>query len=159
NLYHSRVGEAQALRLARESGYRAEAWDRLKQARWLETPDRDLDELRREAVACMGDFLGQKPRVWEVPGIGRARGPRLALHPDGVQVALGLSDGTVLVRNWDTGDVTALRQHGADVSAAVFTTDGKTLVTGDVHCAVHVWQTNPAGEWAWARTLEADRPL
>src|SRR5262249_21962815 len=58
-----------------------------------------------------------------------------------------------------TGDVTALRQHGADVSAAVFTTDGKTLVTGDVHCAVHVWQTNPAGEWAWARTLEADRPL
>jgi WD40 repeat protein len=160
NLYHSLVGEARALRLARESGYRAKVWDRLKRARRLETPDRDLDELRGEAVACMGDFVGLEPQVWNVPGIGRASGQRLALHPDGVHLALGLGDGTVLLQNLATGEeVDRLRAHRADVSAVVFAPDGKRLVTGDVQGTVNVWEPNPAGRWGCTRPpLQAPLP-
>jgi WD40 repeat protein len=159
NLYHSLVREARALRLARETGYRARAWERLEQARRLETPDRNLDELRGEAVACMGDFVGLAPSIWDVPRIGRAGGQRLALHPDGLRLALGLDDGTVLVRNLATDEVVPLHKHRADVSAVAFTPDGTKLVTGDVHGVVHVWQPGPGGQWTWSRELRADPPL
>jgi hypothetical protein len=58
NLYGSLVREAWALRLARVEGYRSTAWDRLTQALALDTPAVSRDELRQEAVACLGDFAG-----------------------------------------------------------------------------------------------------
>ncbi len=106
----------------------------------------------------MGDFVGLEPGVWEVSGIGRAPGPRLALHPDGTQLALGLGDGTVLVRHLATGDEVALRHHSADVSAVAFTPDRQRLVTGDVQGTVNVWERDPAGTWIWARTFQAALP-
>ena len=61
NLYHARVEEAAALRRARGMGYRAQVFDRLQQALQLDTPDKDSDRLRQEAVACLGDFVGLEP--------------------------------------------------------------------------------------------------
>src|SRR5262249_2604107 len=58
HLYDSLVGEARALRMARLDGYRRQVWDRLGRALQLATRDRDLGKLRREAVACLGDFVG-----------------------------------------------------------------------------------------------------
>ena len=44
--------------------------------------------------------------------IGQAGGPRLALHPDGARLALGLGDGSVLLRNLATGkDVVWVALH------------------------------------------------
>jgi hypothetical protein len=57
-LYHSLVGEARALRMARLEGYRRQVWDRLGRALRIPTRDQDLGTLRREAVACLGDFVG-----------------------------------------------------------------------------------------------------
>jgi eukaryotic-like serine/threonine-protein kinase len=159
HLYHSLVGEAQALRLARESGYRAKAWERLKQARGLEPPDRNLDELRAEAVGCLGDFVGLEPGVWECPAIGVAKGQRLATHPDGVRLALGLADGTVVMRNPKTGAEATLREHQADVCAVAFTPDGKRLVTGDMEGVVNVWESDGAGRWTRTYRLTAVGPL
>jgi WD40 repeat protein/serine/threonine protein kinase len=161
-LYHSLVGEARALRLLRESGYRPRVWERLQQARRLVTPGRDLDELRREAVACMGDFVGLEPKVWEVPGIGKAGGgQRLALHPDGSPLALGLDDGTVLVCDPATGgELDRLPAHRAGVSAVAFAPDGTHLVTGDRQGTVHVWERDAAGKWARTpRPLKVTLPL
>jgi WD40 repeat protein len=159
-LYHSLVGEARVIRLTRESGYRTRAWERLSQARWLDTPELNLDELRGEAVACMGDFVGLDAQIWDVPHLGKSGGPRLALHPDGVQLALGLEDCTVLVRNLATGAELPLHQHQADVSAVAFTPDGTKLVSGDVHGVVQVSQRSPAGEWTVPpRVLRAVPPL
>ena len=66
-LYRSLTGEARAIRQARGSGYRAEAWKRLEQALRLETPEEDLTELRREAGACLGDFVGLETTDWQCP--------------------------------------------------------------------------------------------
>src|SRR5262249_5527440 len=65
HLYHALVGEARALRIARPDGYRRQVWDRLGRALLIPTGDRDLGELRREAVACLGDFVGLAPAVIE----------------------------------------------------------------------------------------------
>ena len=62
NLYHSLVREAQAIRRLRDTGYRQDVWDRLKQALALETSDKDLTELRQEAVASLGADSGS-PRA------------------------------------------------------------------------------------------------
>jgi hypothetical protein len=56
NLYHARVEEAKALRRARDMGYRAEVFKRLQEALQLDTPDKNTDRLRDEAVACLGDL-------------------------------------------------------------------------------------------------------
>src|SRR5262249_49778164 len=92
NLYSSLVGEARALRLARVNGYRAKAWQKLQDALKLDTPKRDLDELRQEAVACMGDFTGLEPTSLTGFRIGVSA---VAAHPQGTASAIGLSDGTV----------------------------------------------------------------
>jgi serine/threonine protein kinase len=55
-LYRSLVGEARALRQAGRDGFRVKAWKLLQQALRLDTPERNLWELRQEAVGCMGDF-------------------------------------------------------------------------------------------------------
>src|SRR5213076_765819 len=89
HLYHSLVGEARALRMARLDGYRRQAWDRLGRALRLATRDRDLSTLRREAVACLGDFVGLDPAViagFPAPIVS------LALHPGAEEVAVGLRD-------------------------------------------------------------------
>src|SRR5262249_56247894 len=61
NLYRSLVREARAIRLAGQAGYRAEVFDRLRQAAGLRVPERDRDELRREATLAMGSPIGLPP--------------------------------------------------------------------------------------------------
>src|SRR5262249_34558334 len=94
NLYQSLVGEARAIRLARTPGYRAEALPRLQQALALDPPARDVFELRQEAIACLGDFVGLEPATWkDIPAENYA--VALTLHPNGNEVALGMYDGAV----------------------------------------------------------------
>jgi serine/threonine protein kinase/WD40 repeat protein len=154
HLYHSLVGEARALRQARGEGYRDKAWKLLHQALQLDTPQKDLGQLRQEAVACMGDYVGLEPTIWEdfAEDI-----QLLALQPHGPQLALGLSDGSVLLRNIDTGaEIARLREPGAAISALQFWPDGGTLVTGDNRGTIKVWQKTPSDQWAALRTLTMD---
>jgi hypothetical protein len=92
NLYHARVEEAAALRRARAMGYRAQVFNRLQQALQLDTPDKDIDRLRQEAVACLGDFVGLEPIIWEDFPAGIQT---IALTPDGEQMAIALDNGTI----------------------------------------------------------------
>jgi serine/threonine protein kinase/WD40 repeat protein len=101
HLYHALVGEARALGTAREVGYRAEVFDRLGRANRLDTPERDPAELRREAVACLGDFVGLTPLTLE--GF-EAYALRIAAHPRSEWVAVSLIDGTVHVYDRLTGE-------------------------------------------------------
>jgi serine/threonine protein kinase len=153
NLYDSLVGEGRALRKARENGYRPKVFDLLKQARRLETPKKNLLELRSEAAACLGDYVGLEPTTWE-----EFPAPILsaALHPDGTQLAVGLGDGTVQLRRLPAGTLVArLAADNLPVMNLAFRADGKELVSTDSR--IRLWQINGEGRWTCSRTFDVDR--
>jgi WD40 repeat protein len=156
NLYHSLVREAQAIRRVRDNGYRQEVWNRLKQALALETPEKDLGELRQEAVACLGDFVGLAPTTWTdfTSGI-RA----LEVHPDGWHVVIGLNDGTILVRDLATGaDSARLHGHLAPVLRLSFDAAGNRMASADLAGKVKIWQARSASNWVCDRTFAIAPP-
>ena len=127
-LYQALVGESRALRTARGDGYRAEVFDRLGRAARLPTPRRDLAELRCEAVACLGDFVGLPPRVLDDLGPGPSA---TALHPPSDSVAVGLRDGSVRLYDRSTGRLRGrLAGPSAPVTALAFGADGRRLFAG-----------------------------
>jgi eukaryotic-like serine/threonine-protein kinase len=156
NLYHSLVREAQAIRRLRDTGYRREVWDRLKQALALDTPDKDPAELRREAVACLGDFVGLEPTTW-TDFAGKVEA--VEIRPGARQLAVGLEDGTLLLRDLATGGEAArLREHSASVVSVTFDAKGRRMATGDLAGVVKVWQPRSGGGWLCTRTMAIDRP-
>lgn len=165
NLYDSLVREAQAIRLVRSTGFRAVAWDRLQQALRLETPARDVETLRREAAACLGDFVGHEPTVWPRPqgldgwisavaisptarthvrenvvdsSVGDSiNSPRSGERGYGL-VAVAFTD-VIQLRDLESGRVVAeFRDHKAPVFALTFSGDGRTLATMDDAGAIKV---------------------
>jgi WD40 repeat protein len=94
--YRALLNETQALRLAHASGWRHQALEKLRKLAHLETPQRDLAELRSEAVACLGEFdvnletrfLGHMQSVWS-----------LDFSPDSTLLASAGYDGRLFL--WD----------------------------------------------------------
>ena len=154
-LYRSLTGEARAIREARGSGYRVEAWNRLEQASRLQTPEKDLTELRWEAGACLGDFVGLEPTDWQAPAGTRINA--CDLHPGGELLAIvliGQATSEVLLRNVVTGrEVGRLRPEGEPFTCVKFSVDGKRLFAGDFKGVVKVWQADPGGNWLGEKAL------
>ena len=143
NLYHARVEEAAALRRARGMGYRTQVFNRLQQALQLDTPDKDRDRLRQEAVACLGDFVGLEPITWEGFPAGIQK---IALTPDGEQMAIALDNGTIQLRNVSTGGVVArLSESAVDLG---FDPANRWLVTAGAKGTIKVWQDFGTGRVA-----------
>jgi WD40 repeat protein/tRNA A-37 threonylcarbamoyl transferase component Bud32 len=150
-LYDSRVGEARAIRKTRENGYRPKVFNLLQQANRLKTPNRDPSELRQEAAACLGDFVGLEPTSW-----GEFPKPPFsaALHPNGTVLALGSGDGTVQLRHIAAGALIArLTGHTAVVTNLAFRADGKELVSVDWTGHIKRWQANDTGRWTCSQTF------
>jgi WD40 repeat protein len=153
NLYHSLNGEARAIRLARSPGYRAEAWSRLEQALRLDTPARDVSALRQEAAASLGDFVGLEPTAWRDFTLGNMA-VALDVHPDGAEAALGLTDGSVSLRDVASGrEVAHLTGHSGGVFAVSYSASGHLLASGDDRGVVKVWTREPEGAWTCTRTI------
>jgi serine/threonine protein kinase/WD40 repeat protein/tetratricopeptide (TPR) repeat protein len=149
NLYHARVEEAAALRRARGMGYRAQVFNRLQQALQLDTPDKDVDRLYQEAVACLGDFVGLEPITWEdFP----ARIEKIALTPDGEQMVVALDNGTIQLRNVNTGSVVAqLSESAVDLGVDPA---NRCLVTASAKGTLKVWQDYGTAGAPAAQTIE-----
>src|SRR5262249_34870478 len=131
-------------------------WDRLKQALALNTPDKDPAELRREAVACLGDFVGLPPTTWR-NFTGKVEA--VEIRPGARQVAIGLEDGTLLLRDLATGGESArLQEHRASVVSMTFDAAGRRMASGDLAGVVKVWQAQSGGGWVCTRTIAIDRP-
>ncbi len=147
HLYRSLVGEARALRLARGEGYREQVVSRLRQARQLDTPDRDLGQLRKEAVLSLGDWVGQAPRDladFHVHGKMSA----VAIHPSGALAAFGAEDGTLVLRQLPSDqEIARFREHRADLSHLAFTSDGQRLYSVDWHGELRAWEVDAGGRW------------
>jgi WD40 repeat protein/tRNA A-37 threonylcarbamoyl transferase component Bud32 len=147
-LYRSLVGEARAIRLSRAVGYRWEAWNRLTKAHELDTPEKNVEVLRHEAVRCMGDFVGAGPITWkDFP----ADILSIALHPQAKQVAVGLANGTVSLRSLETGaEITRMPAEKPGEFSSLpmtFGPDGQTLVTAQADGAIDVWKPGGSGKW------------
>ena len=160
NLYDSLVGEARALRLARVTGYREQVWQRLRQAARLDTPKRDPDQLRREAAACLGDFVGLEPTVIKELGKGRIR--TISLHPRAPQMALVFTDGTLSVRRLPDGAETArwTGHPGAVIHTVAFDPEGKALASGAADGSIVLWEPSAEGGWTrkWTHAIEPVAP-
>ncbi len=130
HLYQSLVGEARALRMARQDGYRRQVWDRLGRALRLAAPDRDVAALRREAAASLGDFVALEPLTLSDLGpVAAQRYPVLALHPRSAWIAAGLVDGTIRLYDRTTGRESArLAGPASPVTALAATHEGRLLI-------------------------------
>ncbi len=133
--YRALLNETQALRLAHASGWRHQALQNLRKLAQLETPQRDLVELRSEAVACLGGFdaneetrfLGHTTSIWS-----------LDFSPDGALLATAGYDGRLQL--WDVKERRSVREvldpavnlalrhtFSAPIPAVRFHPDGKSL--------------------------------
>ena len=149
NLYHARVEEAAALRRARGMGYRAQVFNRLQQALQLDTPDKDSDRLRQEAVACLGDFVGLEPITWEDFPAGIQK---IALTPDGEKMAIALDNGTIQLRTVSTGSVVAqLSESAVDLG---IDPANHWLVTAGANGTINVWPDYGTRAAPAAQTIE-----
>jgi eukaryotic-like serine/threonine-protein kinase len=126
NLYHASVGEARALRTARVGGYRGKVFELLGRATLLDTLERNPGELRREASAGLGDFVGLEPLV-----LCEFNSPSTAMtiHPRSEWIAVGMGDGTVRLHNPATGNELArLAKRQARVTALSATPEGSLWI-------------------------------
>jgi WD40 repeat protein len=176
-LYRALLDEAFALRVARKPGYRAKVWQNLHEAVQLNVPEKNLDRVRDEVLACLGDPVGlealdrvhassvaraERPRVsarWEEVvreelkrgGVSApARYPQ-AVSPDGKILAFSVAGGRVQFRPRD-GD---WRQYVDSTLGAVydlaFTPDRRSLIAGCEE-GVIVWDVSalPRGAVRWS---------
>jgi WD40 repeat protein/serine/threonine protein kinase len=150
NLYHALIEEARAVRESRATGYRVRAWNLLRQALDLQTPDRDLMTLRLEAAASLGDFVGLEPVVLEgFPAEILSK----AMDSDGRHVGLGLRDGTILIIDLATKKLSAtLHGHHSSVAGLAFLPDGRLLST-EVAGSPKIWQFRKESGWSDAKDL------
>src|SRR5262249_48157722 len=80
----------------------------------------------------------------------------IALQPHGRQLALGLADGTVWLRDVASGaDSARLREHRSPVSALTFGPDGRRLVSAAGDGTIHVWEPSAPAGWTLTRTITA----
>ena len=57
-LYDALLNHAEAVRLARLPGYRTTVWSDLRQAIQLDAPGRDMEDIKRQVLACLDDPIG-----------------------------------------------------------------------------------------------------
>ncbi len=102
--YRALLSETRAHRLAHQSGWRYEALQRLQKLSALDTPQRDVAELRGEAVACIGEFDAFEMARFEGHGEGVWS---LDFSRDGGTLATAGYDGTT--RLWDVNEARHIR--------------------------------------------------
>lgn len=129
NLYHRMVRQVQAERIERNEGYVQRVWHDLLTARWIDTPDLDLDLLRQEAVASLGDFQGYDPVTIE------SRDQTItacSLHPQVALLAIGHQNGRIELHDPLSGaSIGKIPGHGKSIAALSFTEDGGRLLCVD----------------------------
>ena len=75
-------------------------------------------------------------------------------------MAIGLDDGTILLRDQSTGaEIARLREHSAPVVSVSFAAAGDRMASADLGGMVKVWQPNPGRGWKCARTIRLNPPI
>jgi WD40 repeat protein/predicted Ser/Thr protein kinase len=123
-LYDSLVREARSIGIIRPLGYRAELFDRIRQALAIPSAKKDLDVLRSEAAQCLGDAMSLSPVILADP-------PRaisdLALDTEGRQAVCGTVDGKLVVYETATGSVVSSLTNQGQVLQLLFGPDDRSF--------------------------------
>jgi len=167
HLYDSLVREAQLTCITRGLGYREPVFRNLQQARDLDVPNKDLVGLRKEAIACLGDFVGKEPKlVLEVPeepeSLVIVWG---TLHPSDAIAAFALSDGSILLKDLQSTKDIARFQCEHFPYGMCFANTGNSLLSLHVpngyspeprlaDAVSHLFVRVQDGTWVEGRTLE-----
>jgi serine/threonine protein kinase/WD40 repeat protein len=153
-LYKSLLAQASAIRLARQVGYRDRVFALLKEAAVLDVSQRNLADLRREAMACMGDPLSLPSITMTdfATNIVRAR-----LSPSGKLAAFALSPATSdpIARWIELRELPSGRQVARFIMTNGYPQDLCFNCTGDQLYAtygrplpqLHRWISDSAGSW------------
>ena len=164
-LYDSLVRQARVTRIARRVGYRADVFKLLRQAAALDVPQKDLAELRREAAACLGDFVGLTPAL--LTGFpSDVHVVLMRVDPVGQVAAFASEDGLVLLRQLPGGAELGRFPTGGNIWSLCFNSLGNQLfwvsVRGDnlgeqlTNAVVTACSASPDGRWS--ETLRATLP-
>jgi serine/threonine protein kinase/WD40 repeat protein len=126
-LYDSLVAQARALRIARRSGYRSKVLDLLRQATALPVPQKNLLALQREALGCMGDFVGLAPRLITVStnkvlvnNTNNVWVTAFQLDPAGQRAAFLLSDSAIALYDLPSGELAGVLRPDVPVLSFCF---------------------------------------
>jgi serine/threonine protein kinase/WD40 repeat protein len=124
-LYDYLLNEARATRGSRLLGYREVVFLLIKQALALPVPQKQLNDLRTEALACLGDFVGETPTILNCP-------PNTAIvqthiDPAGHTAAFCLSDGTIQLRQLPSGNEVYRIKEKYPAKSFCFSSNGKQL--------------------------------
>jgi beta-lactamase regulating signal transducer with metallopeptidase domain len=140
-----------------------------------------LARLKVRALALRQAALAPEKTIWvmmagpglALPGAEEAsRGPAIlaaAYSPDGRTLALAFENGTVELRDADTGELRhTLTGHTDAVTCLAYSPDGKTLATGSPDRTVKLWDPDAGRErrtltghtsWVYAVTFSSDGQL
>ncbi len=137
-LYGSLLQEIRLTREVREPGYSDKVHRLVNQARHLPTTRVDDDELRRELVLSMGDFVAYSPDV--ITGFD-GRVTAFCLSSDGRELFVGQNNGHVTEYGIDTGKARReLEPLAGAVIAMAIVYDGERLAVADSTGTVRAWQ-------------------
>ena len=157
-LYNALLRQSAALRQSRRIGYRSEVLKSLHEAVALDVPETDLDEIRDQVLACLGDPVGMAPI--QTPSNARIRLPappdalkkhlpppfrtfegkmraRWAMTHDGTTLAVCARGGVALYDTKGASLGTAKSMLGT-VTNLAFSADGRFLAAGCDEGAI-VW--------------------
>jgi WD40 repeat protein len=128
------LAQAHATRLTRQVGYRDRVFDLLQRAKALDIPGKNLTDLRCEAAACLGDFVGLAPTTLISFPTNSAPADRTQVLTlsclDGVGhlAAFALVDGTILLCDIHSGkQVARLSSAAKSIVSLCFNDSGDHL--------------------------------
>ncbi len=155
-LYGSLLRQIQARLAERAQGYRETVHELIDQARQLDTPAVNKEELRQAMVAAMGDFVGFRPTVIEgFPADATA----LTVNPDGTQVAIGFNQGSITIYDRATAKRVIQLSIGNDkVRWLRFSADGKQLTAGNTGGLIRQWDSQGVA-WKEGKSVDLKTPI
>ena len=144
--------QARTTRIARQVGYRSKVFGLLKQARELPIPELDIDQLRQEAVGCLGDFVGLEPIVPSLPPNQILKA--IALDSNGTQLAAGFEDGAAAVYDIASGRWSQLPEHHpGEIQSLRYLANGSQIVILLADGVIQTWTRGAEGGWTHAKSL------
>lgn len=159
-LYDYFVDQARLAHTRKEPGFRSKSESFLKQAVALDTDNRDMVELRNEAIAVMMELFSADPKrvgvLREPPEGSRDIYSRNKVRDE---LAVLNSEGSIEIQNFFSGETPAvvIEPGPAPVQDLAFGRGGDTLISAHKGGAIRVWRRDASNSWSMSRELSISK--